>query len=160
MLEKRELAHGPFTPKSGPLEQGQPGSTDALPGDEYVMRGTLEEIHRRTMTLLRREVKPVPFSTYADFLAHWQHLMPDGRLSGPGALTTVLQQLRAAPVLGRIWERDVLPLRIKQYDRADLDTLCDQGEVVWVGSGTTDPTCQNTFAFSRRGQQFFVTCAG
>ena len=67
-------------------EQGQPGSPAHYPGDEYVMRGTLEAIHRRTMTLLRREVKPVPFSTYADFLAHWQHLLPDSRLVGSGRI--------------------------------------------------------------------------
>ena len=141
MLENRHLVHGRFTPHTHVPEPGivEGDTTPLASEDEYVVRSTLEQIHRRTMTLLRREVKPVPFSTYADFLAHWQHLVPDDRLSGQGALVTVLQQLRAAPVLGRIWERDVLPLRMKHYESAALDTLCEHGELVWVGSGVADP---------------------
>jgi ATP-dependent Lhr-like helicase len=46
-----------------------------------------------------------------------------------------LQQLRAAPVVGRIWERDVLPLRLASYDPAELAALCQSGELVWAGSG-------------------------
>ena len=42
-------------------------------------------------------------------------------------------------MVGRIWERDVLPLRLPDYHPADLDALCNSGELVWVGSGGTDP---------------------
>ena len=118
MVNDRQLVHGRFTPRSEiKLKVRQTGSLlqKALLRMNTSMRGTLEQIHRRTLTLLRREVKPVAFSTYADFLAHWQHLYPDERLSGPGALTTVLQQLRALPVLGRIWERDVLAFAIDAF---------------------------------------------
>jgi len=88
---------------------------------------------------LRREVQPVPFTAYADFLARWQHLHPEARLAGRGALTQALQQLRAAPVVGQIWERDVLPLRLARYSPAELEALCQGGELVWVGSGGVDP---------------------
>ena len=54
-------------------------------------------------------------------------------------MTKLLQQLRALPVVGRIWERDVLPLRLPDYHPSDLDTLCNSGELVWVGSGGADP---------------------
>ena len=69
-VEKRQLAHGRFTPTAAPTTA------------EYVDRHTLEQMHRRTLTLLRREVRPVPFTAYADFLARWQHLHPDERLKG------------------------------------------------------------------------------
>ena len=39
-------------------------------------RRALEQIHRRTLSLLRKEVQPVPFTVYADFLARWQHVSP------------------------------------------------------------------------------------
>jgi len=128
LVAQREAAHGRFTPQ-------QPEGAAA----EFVDRRTLEQMHRRTLTILRHEVRPVPFPVYADFVARWQHLHPATRLSGGGALLRVLQQLRAAPVVGRIWERDVLPLRLDRYDSAELAALCQSGEVVWAGSGGVDP---------------------
>ena len=116
---------------------GQPRCADAAP--EFVERRTLEQMHRRTLTILRHEVRPAPFTVYADFLARWQHVHPETRLAGAGALRQVLQQLRAAPIVGRVWERDVLPLRLAHYDPAELAALCQSGELVWVGSGGVDP---------------------
>jgi ATP-dependent Lhr-like helicase len=133
LIEARQLLHGRFTPE--PERTGSATPSVA----EYVDRRALEQIHRRTLYILRREVQPVPFAVYADFLARLQHLHPRERLSGEGALTRVLQQLRAAPVVGQVWERDVLPLRLDPYRPAELSALCQGGEVVWVGSGGTDP---------------------
>ncbi len=64
-----------------------------------------------------------------------------------GALIQVLQQLRAVPVVGQVWERDVLPLRLAGYDPAELEALCQGGELVWVGSGGVD---------ARRGRVRFL----
>jgi ATP-dependent Lhr-like helicase len=129
----RRLAHGQFTPG------GPSASKDAEARDEYLDRNALSQIHRRTLTILRREVQPVSVAAYADFLVHWQHLHPAERLSGEGALRQVLQQLRAAPVVGPVWERDVLPLRLQRYDPGELAGLCRSGELIWVGSGGLDP---------------------
>jgi ATP-dependent helicase Lhr and Lhr-like helicase len=130
LIGARELVHGHFTP--GGREGGAPAA-------EFVDRRALEQIHRRTMGILRREVQPVPLTVYADFLARWQHLHPRTRLAGSEGLTQALQQLRAAPVVGPVWEQDVLPLRLDGYDTEALDALCQSGEVVWVGSGGSDP---------------------
>jgi ATP-dependent Lhr-like helicase len=129
LVAARHLAHGHFTP----------GPTTPAAADEFVERRTLEQIHRCTLSLLRREVQPVPFTVYADFLTRWQHLHPAERLTGPESLRQVLQQLRAAPVVGRVWERDVLPLRLAHYDPAELAGLCQSGELIWVGAGGLDP---------------------
>jgi ATP-dependent Lhr-like helicase len=133
LVEARQLAHGHFTPDKAPMEEA------SAPPDEFVDLRTLEQIHRRTLTILRQEVRPVPFSVYADFLARWGHLHPDERLAGDGALRQALQGLRAAPVAGQVWERDVLPLRLAGYDPAELEALCQSGELVWIGSGGVDP---------------------
>jgi ATP-dependent helicase Lhr and Lhr-like helicase len=133
LIDARELVHGRLTPRSS-----QDGSA-SFPPDEFVDRHALEEIHRRTLVLLRREVQPVPFTAYANFLARWQHLGAGEALDGEGALVRVLQQLRAAPVVGQVWERDVLPLRLAHYRPAELDALCQGGQVVWIGSGGANP---------------------
>ena len=132
-IEARQLLHGRFTP------QPEGASGLAPEAAEYVERRTLEQIHRRTLQILRREVQPVPFTAYAAFLARRQHVHPAERLAGEGALRQALQQLRAFPVVGRIWERDVLPLRLDRYQPEELDALCQGGELVWVGSGGVDP---------------------
>jgi ATP-dependent Lhr-like helicase len=144
LIEARQLIHGRLTPH--PDEAGaEPAAA------EYVDRRTLEQIHRRTLHILRREVQPVPLTVYADFLARLQHVHPESRLRGEGALVSVLQQLRAVPVVGRAWERDVLPLRLEHYQPAELDALCQGGELVWVGSGGTDPR-RGRFRFLFRGE--------
>ena len=110
-----------------------------VPSTQYLDRRNLEQIHRRTLTLLRQEVKPVSIFAYADFLTRWQHLLASERLAGGGALTRLLQQLRAVPAPGVIWERDVLPGRLRAYDPSELQAMFQRGEVVWVGSGGKDP---------------------
>ncbi|MDF1513622.1 MAG: hypothetical protein P1S60_07420, partial [Anaerolineae bacterium] len=157
LVESRHLVHGRFSPRETRPDDKTGISQDPsfIDVHEYVVRSTLEQIHRRTMSILRREVKPVPLSSYADFLAHWQHLAPGSRASGPGSLASVLQQLRAAPLLGRIWERDVLPLRMPDFDPGELEVFCAQGEVVWVGSGGTDPHhARIRFLFRGEGYAF------
>ncbi len=125
-IEARDLVHGRFTPQ-----------TEAAA--EFVDRRALEQIHRRTLHILRQEVQPAPFTLYADFLARWQYLHPAERLAGASGLMRVLQQLRAAPVVGRIWERDVLALRLLDYDPVKLETLCSSGDLIWIGAGGADP---------------------
>ncbi|MBW7883931.1 MAG: DEAD/DEAH box helicase [Caldilineaceae bacterium] len=144
LVEHREVVHGRFTPA---IETSR---GDATP-PEFVDRRTLEQMHRRTLTILRQEIRPVPFTVYADFLARWQHIHPQERLAGPGALRQAIQQLRAAPVIGRVWERDVLPLRLASYDPSELAALCQSGELVWVGTGGADPR-RSRFRFLFRGE--------
>lgn len=139
LIEARQIAGGRFTP-----------GTDE-PDSEFIDRRALERIHRRTMSILRQEVKPVPFAAYADFLTRHQHLHPQTRLGGPGALTQIMQQLRAAPVVGRVWERDIFPLRLEHFSPAELAELCGRGELVWAGTGGGDPR-RGRFRFIFRGE--------
>ncbi len=149
LIAAREVVHGHFTPQV----EGVPA-----PEAEFVDRRALEQIHRRTLTILRKEVQPVPFTTYADFLTRWQHVHPAEHLTGEGTLVKLLQQLRALPVVGRIWERDVLPLRMPHYYPADLDALCQSGELVWIGSGGADPRYGRVrFLFRGEGNVFLST---
>ena len=137
LAASRQIAQGQFLPP--PLAGEGPGERLRV---EWLDRRNLEQIHRRTITILRKEVQPVSLFAYADFLAHWQHLHPRERLAGAGGLTRVLQQLRAAPVPGLLWERDVLPARLSDFatdGAANLEAMCQSGELVWIGSGGKDP---------------------
>ena len=137
LIEARDLVHGRFTPH--PDATGPVPETATTAEAEFVDRRTLERIHRRTLGILRKEVQPVTTTVYAEFLARWQHVHPEERLSGREALAAALQQLRAAPLVGPTVERDVLSLRLQHYDPYGLEALCQSGELVWLGAGGVDP---------------------
>jgi ATP-dependent Lhr-like helicase len=149
LVESGELVSGPITPDS--LAPSLPTG----PSPEYCDRRNLERVHRETLALLRKEVEPVSMYAYADFVARWQHLHPSERLSGPGALVRLLQQMRGMPAPGVVWERDLLPLRLEEFDPGELEALCERGEVVWVGSGGKDPRrARVRFLFRGEGHLF------
>ena len=125
-VEGREVAHGQL---AGPAAV-----------EQWCDRSSLEQAHRRTLTLLQREIQPVPRATYADFLVRWQHVHPEQRLSGPEGLRRAIQQLRAVPAPALLWQRDLLPARVAGFRAADLEALCQAGEIVWVGSGGARPS--------------------
>ncbi|MGB4801357.1 MAG: DEAD/DEAH box helicase [Anaerolineae bacterium] len=98
-------------------------------------RHNLVSMHRRTLTLLRQEVQPVPLAVFSDFLLRWQHVQPSTRLVGAAGLRIVMQQLQgcAAPTVA--WTRDILPARVADFDPDDLNALCQSGAWAWVLAG-------------------------
>ncbi len=162
LVDERRLAHGSFTPGTSravpPAERTDAsggGSGEGTKAAEYVEVTALEQLHRRTLGILRREVQAVPYTVYADLLARWQHVTPAERLSGLEGLRSVLEQLRAAPIAAQVWERDVLPARLRRYDPADLDALVQGGELVWVFGGGADPRrARVRFLFRGEGRVF------
>jgi ATP-dependent Lhr-like helicase len=148
LVENGEIVTGRITPKELLEPEGPVGP-------EYCDRRNLERIHRQTLARLRKEVEPVSLYAYADFMARWQHLHPNARLSGPGALVRLLQKMRGVPAPGVVWERDLLPLRLADFDPGELEALCQQGEVVWAGSGGKDPRrARVRFLFRGEGHLF------
>jgi ATP-dependent Lhr-like helicase len=117
----REIARGCFTPE--------------VDADEYCDLRFLEQVHQRSLTLRRKEVKTVAFAAYADFLLCWQHAHPTTHISGETATAQVLQQLHGMALPAVAWERDVLPARLTADDSAALGQLLGNGEVSWVASG-------------------------
>ncbi|MDI7276508.1 MAG: helicase-related protein, partial [Anaerolineae bacterium] len=104
--------------------------------EQWCDRANLEQARRRTLALLRREVQPVPLASYADFVARWQHVHPHERLPRRDGLRRAIQQLRGVPVPALLWARDLLPARVEGFRVAELEALCQGGEIAWVGSGS------------------------
>lgn len=136
-----ELARGHFT---------------ARERDEYLDAHLLEQIHRRTLSLLRGEVQPVSIFAYADFLARWQHVHPDTRLRDGDGVETVLEQLRGVWLAGAVWERDVLRARVAEYTNERLDALAENGAWLWGAEGN-DPKHMRVRFFERGEGALFLT---
>jgi ATP-dependent Lhr-like helicase len=115
---------------------------------QWCDRRVLERIHRRTLSLLRREVQPVELPAYANFLLRWQGVHPAHRRYGEEALPEVLQSLRGLSIPAVVWERDLLPTRIGDYSPARLDELTSRGDLVWIARGE-DPARARAGLFFR-----------
>jgi ATP-dependent Lhr-like helicase len=99
---------------------------------EWCDRRLLARIHRYTLHRLRAEIEPVTAADFMRFLFEWQHATPSSRLAGVDGLLQVIAQLDGFEVAASAWERNVLPLRVAQYEPSLLDMLCLGGEVSWA----------------------------
>ena len=151
LIRKYTRWHGPFTKYEVMERYGQPSTevetaleslyeervvakghyvpTKSYP--QWCYRSNLEEIHRRTLARLRKEMEPASPEVFADFLVRWQHVHPDTRLEGIDGLRDVLAMLQGHENYQIIYERDIFPSRVKGYAPALLDRLCYSGEVLW-----------------------------
>ena len=91
----------------------------------------LQQIRRKSLARLRREVEPVEQRTFARFAARWQGVT--ARRRGLDALLDTIENLQGAALLASELEREILPARIADYRTSDLDAVMAAGEVVWLG---------------------------
>jgi ATP-dependent Lhr-like helicase len=98
--------------------------------EEWCERRLLARIHRYTLKRLRNEIEPATLADFQRFLFHWQGLGSERR-EGADALGAVLGELQGLALPAAIWEREVLPARMKHYSAQLLDQLCTAGEIVW-----------------------------
>lgn len=91
----------------------------------------MQQIRRKSLARLRREIEPVEQSTFARFTARWQGVSV--RRRGLESLLDTVENLQGASLLVSELEREILPARIAGYRPADLDMVMASGQVVWVG---------------------------
>jgi ATP-dependent helicase Lhr and Lhr-like helicase len=103
----------------------RPGGTER----EWCDPDVLRRLRRASLAALRKEVEPAEQAAFGRFLPSWQGI--DRRASLREALVPL--QALALPV--SLWESEVLPRRVPNYQPAWLDQLCASGELVWVGAG-------------------------
>lgn len=114
------------------LDTGEVQQGDFVAGREtpqVCARANLEELHRMALAALRRTVQPVDIERYVDFALKWQHAHPSTRLKGTEALATVIDQMAGYGAYPRIWERDVLGLRVDEAEPREVGVSVFQGGV-------------------------------
>ncbi len=111
----------------------------------------LRLLKRRCLAKLRHEAEPVPPQVFAAFLPAWQDALHDtakraaanggaqsrrrGRIAGPDAVYSVVEQLAGTAIPATAVESLVLPARVDGYAPAMLDELTAAGDVIWAGAG-------------------------
>jgi len=103
----------------------RPGGSEREWCDPEVLR----RLRRASLAALRKEVEPAEQAVLGRFLPAWHGI---GRRASLREALVPLQGL-ALPV--SLWESEVLPRRVPNYQPAWLDALCASGELVWIGAG-------------------------
>ena len=151
ILRRYARTHGPFTTAELVTRYGLPAATadtalralhrlgkllegEFRPGGshrEWCDPEVLQQIRRKSLARLRREIEPVEQRTFARLTARWQGVSV--RRRGLEALLDTVESLQGAALLASELEREILPARIAGYRHEDLDSVMASGQVVWVG---------------------------
>ena len=91
----------------------------------------LQQIRRKSLAALRREVEPAEQRTFARLLCRWHGVTVPRR--GSAALVDTIEILQGAAVPASELEREILPARVSDYRLGDIDAMMASGDVVWVG---------------------------
>ena len=100
--------------------------------EEWCDRRLLARIHRLTLDRLRSEIEPVTAQDFMRYLFARQHVAGPRRLEGKRGVLEAIAQLQGFEVAAVAWERDVLPMRVVNYNPQWLDELCLAGDVAWA----------------------------
>ena len=124
LRKKGELVAGPFPVRKRDVQE-----------ERYCRRELVQDMQRRTLSILRREVESVPLPVYAHFLMRWQHLLPPAGLRGQAGVAEALEQLGALALPLDVWEKEVLPARVANFHPKELDALVSVGRLLWYRQG-------------------------
>ena len=114
-----------------PDESGESRHFPSAHSTEWCHRRLLARIHRLTLDGLRKQIEPVGVDVYIRFLTRHHGVSWSHRRGGANGLFEVIAQLQGIDIPSVSWERDILPLRIDNYQPEWLDELCLTGEVGW-----------------------------
>src|SRR6201999_1494186 len=85
---------------------------------EWCDPDVLQQIRRKSLARLRREVVPAEQQVYARLLTRWQGVTAPRR--GLDALLDAIEILQGADLIASDLEREILPARIVNYQPSDL----------------------------------------
>ena len=140
------VLRGQFTDKASRPAAPAPHDFD----HEWCERRLLARIHRLTVATLRKQIEPVTAAQFMRWLLRWQHVAPGSQVQGERATLEVLRQLQGFEIPASAWERQILALRIANYDPTWLDQLCLTGAVGWGRLSPHPATLEDTAAGKRR----------
>lgn len=99
--------------------------------EQWCFRQNVEQIRRQTISILRKEISPVPFRQFVVFLQRWTGIRQGDATHD---LLSLVDQLQGLPLPLESWERDIVRLRKPRSENGDLATLTRDGTIVWVGA--------------------------
>ena len=108
-----------------------------------------ENVRRKSLGILRHEIRPVPLAAYRAFLATRQGVALGARFAGPNAAERAVGLLRGLALPALAWEASLLPARLAAPEPDALDVLSARGLLVWRAEGVKNPRAARLSFFFR-----------
>lgn len=107
---------------------------------QWVATPVFRRLRVRSLQAARDATRPVSQSAYVSFLLARHGLIGEasaapaaGVFSGSHGVLRVIEQLAGVALPASLWETQILPSRVHDYQPAMLDELLASGEVIWCG---------------------------
>ena len=100
---------------------------------QWVDPEVLQRIRRRAAALLRGAQEPVSAERLCGFLPRWQGLT--ARKGADAGLLEAIGTLSGYVAAATVWEQDLMPSRVSNFEPHKLDRLMAAGDVIWCGAG-------------------------
>nr|WP_190286066.1 ATP-dependent helicase [Pantoea sp. B_9] len=107
---------------------------------QWVAESVFRRLRVRSLQAAREATRPVEAPAYVAFLLERQGLLSDvaasaaqGAFAGINGVVRVIEQLAGVALPVSLWESQILPARVRDYQPAMLDELLSSGEVIWSG---------------------------
>jgi ATP-dependent Lhr-like helicase len=104
---------------------------DRVQKDLYCDSENFEILLRISRIAAVPDVKPLEIKWLPLFLARIQGLTQNRKAID--GLFQCLEQLLCYPLKAELWESEVFPSRLSPYEPAWLDSIAQEGEVIWIG---------------------------
>lgn len=101
--------------------------------EQWSYRPNLERIHRASLSLARKEIKPATIAEVTRFFLQWQRRDADHRAETGEDVRLLLEQFQGFAVPSEIWEPEILRTRMQRYDSEMLRSLTRSGEFFCIG---------------------------
>lgn len=102
------------------------------PESQWIYKDTLARLRKRSLSVARKAVKPIPFHRYLTQVFALQDVQPRTTLPlGTEALLEIAARFEGCYLPSALWEEVVFPARLKSYTATSLDLLLEAGDIVW-----------------------------
>ncbi len=108
--------------------------TKEIDHKQWCYRPNLERIHRASISILRKEIKPATLPDFTQLLLQWQHRHPATQETLDTGLHTVLEKFQGLTLPAELWEKEIFSSRIQHYDGKILRQTAQRGEYFCVGT--------------------------
>jgi ATP-dependent Lhr-like helicase len=99
----------------------------------WTSRKIAKRIIRLSIQQARKQAEPVEPIRWCAQMAGLQHVLSGTQLRGSDGLLHVIGKLQGFFMPLSLWESVILPSRLTDYRKEELDLLCASGEVLWIG---------------------------
>ncbi|MFZ4621137.1 MAG: Lhr family helicase, partial [Bacteroidota bacterium] len=118
--------------KSENLITGQ--LTEESSEEQWCYRPNFERIHRASISMLRKEIKPATIADFTRLLIRWQHRDHPSRERDEEGLKNLLDTFEGYALTSELWEAEIFKTRIDHYNGTMLRQLTQRGEYFCIGN--------------------------